>query len=59
MLLFTFIGTQTDGTTLFVNACSCTLQYRPTNRPIVIDLPLDKSLPPVVVDWLGSDSAEL
>lgn len=43
------IGTHFDGTTLFVNASTCTLQYRATNPPIVIDLPLDRSLPAVVV----------
>mmetsp|Transcript_63179 Transcript_63179/g.175202 ORF Transcript_63179/g.175202 Transcript_63179/m.175202 type:complete len:309 (+) Transcript_63179:58-984(+) len=32
-------GTVNDGTTLFVNAATCTLDLSPTNPPIVIDLP--------------------
>jgi len=32
-------GTESDGTTLFVNASTCTFQYRPSNPPIVLDLP--------------------
>jgi hypothetical protein len=44
------VGTHFDGTTLFVNPTTCTLRYRPTNPPIVIDLPLDPSLPAVVVE---------
>ena len=43
------LGTHFDGTTLFVNACTCTLQYRATNKPIVIELPLDRSQPARVV----------
>lgn len=35
--------------TLFVNASTCTLAYRPTNPAIVVDLPHEKSRPPVVV----------
>ena len=43
------VGTFYDGTTLYVNSCTCTEQYRPTNRPIVVDLPLNKDHPPRVV----------
>ena len=32
-------GVTTDGRTLYANASSCTHQYRPTNAPIVLDLP--------------------
>jgi Icc-related predicted phosphoesterase len=32
-------GSWTDGTTTFVNASTCTFTYRPTNQPIVVDLP--------------------
>lgn len=32
-------GCATDGATLYVNASTCTHDYRPTNRPIVFDLP--------------------
>jgi hypothetical protein len=28
---------------LFVNASTCTEHYRPTNAPIVVNLPIDKS----------------
>jgi predicted phosphodiesterase len=37
-----------DGT-MFVNASTCTLSYRPTNPAIVIDLPHDRSLPAELV----------
>lgn len=32
-------GVTTDGVTTYVNASTCTLQYRPTNAAIVFDLP--------------------
>mmetsp|Transcript_18209 Transcript_18209/g.35718 ORF Transcript_18209/g.35718 Transcript_18209/m.35718 type:complete len:304 (-) Transcript_18209:84-995(-) len=32
-------GVVSDGTTMFVNACTCTEQYRPINAPIVLDVP--------------------
>ena len=32
-------GATTNGTTVFVNASTCTLQYEPTNPPLVFDLP--------------------
>ncbi len=44
-------GTYFDGTTTFVNASTCTRSYRATNLPIVIDLPLDPTLPAQVVDY--------
>ena len=47
----TLPGTYFDGTTTFVNASTCTRAYRATNLPIVIDLPLDPSLPAQVVDF--------
>lgn len=37
-----------DGT-LFINASTCTLAYRPTNPAIVIDLPIDRSRPARIV----------
>lgn len=43
-------GTYFDGTTLFVNAAICDTAYQPTNRPIVVDLPWDRTLPAQVVD---------
>ena len=42
-------GVTYDGTTLFVNAASCTLEYDPENCCIVVDLPFDPELPPQVV----------
>lgn len=45
-------GTHFDGTTMYVNACTCTSEYRPDNPAIVIDLPLDPSLPAQVVQFL-------
>ncbi len=32
-------GATTDGVTTYLNASSCTLQYRPDNAPLVFDLP--------------------
>jgi len=34
-------GVTTDGHTLYVNASTCDLQYRPIHAPIVFDLPAD------------------
>jgi len=42
-------GVHREGDTLYVNACNCTLAYEPDNPAIVIDLPLDRSKPAVVV----------
>lgn len=39
-------GLTTDGQTVFVNASTCTLRYRPTNAPLVFDVPL----PPAAED---------
>ena len=37
-------GATTNGSTIFVNASSCTLSYKPSNPPLVFDLPAkDKS----------------
>ncbi|XP_069142469.1 metallophosphoesterase MPPED2-like [Argopecten irradians] len=33
-------GMSTDGDTVFINAATCTTQYRPTNPAIVFDIPL-------------------
>nr|XP_022324332.1 metallophosphoesterase MPPED2-like [Crassostrea virginica]XP_022324333.1 metallophosphoesterase MPPED2-like [Crassostrea virginica] len=33
-------GCSTDGVTTYINASTCTLQYKPTNPPIVFDFPL-------------------
>lgn len=49
-LRFCYTGVSYDGTTLFVNAAICDASYSPTNPAIVVDLPLDRSLPAVVVD---------
>jgi predicted phosphodiesterase len=37
------------GPTLYVNASNCTLSYEPNNAPVVVDLPLDRSQPAVLV----------
>jgi len=37
-------GCGTDGVTLFANASTCTHAYKPTNRPIVFDLPPPEEL---------------
>lgn len=34
-------GADTNGETLFVNSSTCTFSYRPTNPPIVIDIPFN------------------
>ena len=31
-------GTSSDGTTVYVNASTCNLKYRPLNAPIVVDV---------------------
>ena len=33
-------GITTDGTTKYINASICTLNYKPTQRPIVFDIKL-------------------
>jgi predicted phosphodiesterase len=43
-------GTECIGSTLFINASICTLSYRPTNPAIVVDLPIDHSLPARLVE---------
>lgn len=43
-------GTFSDGHTLFVNASTCNLQYRPNNAPIVVNLPFDLSKPATVIE---------
>jgi len=48
-------GYTSDGSTLYINASTCTLNYIPTQPPIVFDLPRNKSLSPIirvpVLDW--------
>jgi len=49
-------GCTADGQTLYVNASNCDHSYRTSHLPIVVDLPLDRHLPPSVclpatVDW--------
>jgi predicted phosphohydrolase len=41
-------GCTTNGKTLFVNASNCDNNYRTSQLPIVIDLPMDRTLPPSV-----------
>ncbi len=42
-------GVHRGGDTLFVNACTCTLDYEPENAAIVIDVPKDPARPAIVV----------
>lgn len=37
--LYPGYGMMTDGTTTFVNASACTVNFLPMNPPIVFDLP--------------------
>lgn len=39
---------ESDGV-LFVNAAICTREYKPTNKPIVVDVPHDREARPVVI----------
>ena len=43
-------GSEARDGTLFVNASTCTLAYRPTNPAIVVDLPLARERPAMVVE---------
>lgn len=43
-------GSYFDGTTLFVNASTCTVDYDAENAPIVVDLPKDASQSATVVE---------
>lgn len=36
-------GVMADGTTTYVNASVCTVNYQPVNPPIVIDLPTPRN----------------
>ena len=49
---FTDYGLRTDGKTLYANASICTIMYRPTQRPICIDidLPPGSTKEDVIVD---------
>ena len=38
-----WLGTFFDGKTIYINASSCTFEYRPTNKPIIFHLPFDRS----------------
>jgi len=42
-------GTERIDETLFVNASVCTLAYKPTNAPIVVDLPRERERPAQLV----------
>lgn len=43
-------GTQQMDNITFVNACTCTHRYLPTNPPIELFLPFDRTLPAVVLN---------
>jgi len=38
-------GVRTNGETLFINASTCTLRYRPTNAPVIVDVPISDAVP--------------
>lgn len=40
---FAGYGVMADGTTTYVNASVCTVNYQPLNPPIVIDLPTPRN----------------
>lgn len=40
---FVGYGVMADGTTTYVNASVCTVNYQPLNPPIVIDLPTPRN----------------
>ena len=60
-------GVSFDGHTLYINASNLNLSYKASHRPVVVDLPLDKSKPAMIVqpqctfdasdflDWLKSN----
>ncbi|XP_064594814.1 metallophosphoesterase MPPED2-like [Liolophura sinensis] len=37
-------GVTTDGVTTYINASTCTLQYKPRNPPIIFDIPLPEGV---------------
>lgn len=39
MHIFIGYGVTTDGHTVYINASTCNLQYRPIHAPIVFDVP--------------------
>jgi predicted phosphodiesterase len=47
-------GSERQGGTLFINAASCTLAYRPDNPAVVVDVPLDRNAPAMVVSASGA-----
>ena len=44
-------GIACRGKTLYINASTCTLNYRPTNPPIVIHVPYDRNIAPIVLPF--------
>lgn len=40
IITFTGYGVRTDGTTIYINASSCTQSYEPSNPAIVFDMPI-------------------
>ena len=39
---FSGYGITTDGVTTYINASTCTLQYRPKNPAVIFDMPLPR-----------------
>lgn len=48
-IIFECLGAWYDGRTLFVNGSTCQFNYKPINKPIVVHLPYDRLLPPILV----------
>lgn len=46
-------GVYTDGVTQYINASTCTLRYKPTNAPIIVDLDLTGENKVTIVDELA------
>ena len=54
MLLLSGYGATTDGSTTYINACTCTLNYRSCNEPIIFDIPLPTGV--TKADFLSTES---
>ncbi len=49
------LGATRVGGTVYCNASTCTLSYRPTNKPIVLFLPFDRSKPAEILTSFEAD----
>jgi hypothetical protein len=51
------IGAWSHNNTLFVNASTCTYNYRASNPPVVIHLPFDRMMPAVVISDMQDEES--